>query len=369
MPHFDWLVVGAGITGCTLAERLAANGKRVLLIDRRAHLGGNCHDAPDAAGVLVHTYGPHIFHTASREIHDYLSQFTEWHDYEHHVEASIDERFVPMPCNLNTIRDLWPDQHVELERALLSRFSYGTQLSVSQLGEVPRFREVADYLFERLFKGYSKKQWGKWLTELDESVFARVPIRLSRDNRYFTDTFQGPPSDGYTAMMTRMVLDSPRIVVLLGQEFRQLDRSLAYEGVLFTGRIDEFYEYSYGQLPYRSVRFEFETFATRSVLQRTGTVNYPTSSPAHTRSTEFRIITGQGGDFTTVCREYPLDADATHEAMYPVPCASSHATAAKYQGLATHERRVQFCGRLGGFRYVNMDQAVEWALDIASTIV
>jgi UDP-galactopyranose mutase len=370
MSHFDWLIVGAGVTGCTLAERLSAGGKRVLLIDRRPHMGGNCHDTVDGSGVLVQAYGPHIFHTCNEAVHDYLGQFTDWHDYAHHVEAALDGRFVPVPFNLNTLRELWPDRDGRrLERALLSQFPYGSEINVLRLGELSDFRDMADQVVDSLFEQYSQKQWGKWRKELDESVFSRVPVRVSRDNRYFTDTFQGVPSDGYTAMMRQMVLDSPRILVLLGQEFRQLDAALHYDRVLFTGRIDEFYEYSYGRLPYRSVNLEFETFRDSSVLQRTGTVNYPTLSPRYTRSTEFRIITGQLCTSTTVCREYPVDADATHEAMYPVPCGRSRATLKKYQRLAAREPYVRFCGRLGGYRYLNIDQAVESALDIAATIV
>jgi len=369
MSRYDWLIVGAGITGCTLAERLAASGMRVLLIERREEPGGHCHDSFDASGVLIHKYGPHIFHTDNAAVYAYLSRFTEWHPYAHHVEADLGGRHVPLPCNLNTIRDLWPgDEGERLERALLSRFAYGTQLSVFDLAGLPEFSDSAAFILETLFEGYSEKQWGRWRGELDASVFARVPIRLSRDNRYFTDTFQGIPSGGYTEMMTRMVSGSPRIELLLGQEYDGVSSKARYNGILFTGRIDEFFDYSRGPLPYRSVRFQHDTVQSPSVLQRTGTVNYPGLTPAHTRSTEFRILTGQQADFTTLCREFPVDADDTNEAMYPVPCDTSRAVLDEYAQLAARESRARFCGRLGSYRYLNMDQAVEAALDLAATI-
>lgn len=371
MPRFDFLIVGAGITGCTLAERLTSGGKSVLLLDRRSHIGGNCHDAFDASGVLVHTYGPHIFHTRHRHVHAYLSRFTGWHAYEHRVLADLGGgTLVPVPFNLDTLRLTWPNEaeSSQLERRLLSRFGPGAEVSVLQLRESGEFRELADHVFRTLFDGYSSKQWGRHVCDLDASVFGRVPVRVSRDDRYFTDPFQGVPAHGYTAMFSRMLDGCRDLTLALGQEFAELGNDVAFDRIIYTGRIDEYFGYRYGALPYRSLHLEFDTFDDGALRQPTATVNYPTDPPPFTRSTEFKQITGQSTGMTTICKEFPRDPDASHEAMYPVPAADSRALFAKYQRASHAQASAVFSGRLGTYRYLNMDAAVDAALELADKL-
>lgn len=356
----DWLVVGAGFAGSVLAERIAAmRGESVLLIDRRDHIAGNAHDHRDAAGVLIHRYGPHIFHTNSDEIFAYLSRFTDWRDYEHRVLARVDGMLVPIPINLDTINRLYG----------LSLDSAGMEAFLAARRETPERIETSEdmvvsvvgrELYEKFFRGYTRKQWGLDPSQLSKSVTARIPTRTNRDDRYFTDTFQKMPARGYTAMFARM-LDHPLIELRLSTGWAALRDRMGVAGgfrrVIFTGPIDEYFGHRFGRLPYRSLRFEHVTLDT-DWHQPVGTINHP-QTEAYTRVTEYKHLTGQVHPKTAITYEFPLDAG---DPYYPVPRPENEALFKRYQALAVAERDVWFAGRLATYRYYNMDQVVGQAL-------
>jgi UDP-galactopyranose mutase len=356
--HYDYLIVGAGFAGSVMAERLAADaGKRVLLIDRRDHIGGNAFDMLDAAGILIHRYGPHIFHTNSQEIFDYLSRFTAWRPYEHRVLASIGDRLLPMPINRTTLNDLYGltlSTAVEVNDFLASR---AIPCPTIRNSEDAVLAQVGRELYEMFFRGYTRKQWGVDPSQLDKSVTSRVPTRTDEDDRYFNDKFQAMPALGYTAMFDRM-LAHERIDRQLGVEFRQVKEQISFERLVFTGPIDEYFGYCYGKLPYRSLKFRHETKDVEW-FQRTGVVNYPSESVPYTRITEYKHLTGQTAPQTSITYEHPCgDGDP----YYPVPCPENQALFARYQALADITSNVLFVGRLATYRYYNMDQIVAQAL-------
>ncbi len=351
----DWLIVGAGFAGAVLAERLAAHGQRVLVIDKRDHIGGNAHDHVDAAGLLVHRYGPHIFHTNSALVFDYLSRFTEWRPYEHRVRGRVDGHLVPVPINLDTVNTLYglqltPD---ELPGWLAARAEPVAEVRTAEDVVVS---QVGRDLYEKIFRGYTRKQWGLDPSELDASVTARIPVRHDREDRYFTDTFQAMPLHGYTHMFERM-LDHPNISVRTGVSFDEVRSQLGTPRVIWTGPVDEFFDFSEGRLPYRSLRFVHETHDVET-LQPVGTVNYPQDQD-YTRITEYKHLTGQTHPRTSVTFEYPV---ADGEPYYPVPQEESRATYKRYQALADATPEVWFVGRLATYRYYNMDQIVAQSL-------
>jgi UDP-galactopyranose mutase len=355
---FDFLIVGAGFAGSVLAERLASQlDKKVLLLDKRNHIGGNTYDFYNKDGILVHKYGPHIFHTNSREVFDYLGQFTEWRSYEHRVLASVDGMLVPLPINLNTINSLYGLQLgcSEVEEFLESRAEKRDRIITS---EDVVMTKVGKDLYEKFFKGYTKKQWGMDPSELDASVAARIPTRSSRDNRYFTDTYQAMPLYGYTRMFEQM-LSHPNIKVMLNTDFKEIENHIPFKQLIFTGPIDYYFDYCYGKLPYRSIDFKFETYET-ACFQPTGTVNYPNEHP-YTRVTEFKYVTGQKHPKTSVVYEYPK---AEGDPYYPVPRPENAELYKKYQLLAAELKNVYFSGRLGTYRYYNMDQVVAQSLTL-----
>jgi UDP-galactopyranose mutase len=360
--RFDYLVVGAGFAGSVCAERLAAAGNTVLVVDRRPHIGGNAYDEFDAAGVLVHRYGPHIFHTNSEAVFAFLSRFTSWRPYEHRVLASVDGDLLPIPINLDTINSYYGLSLTEedVEPFLVSIAEPVAKVRTSEEVVVSR---VGRELYEKFFRGYTRKQWGLDPSELDASVAARIPVRTNRDDRYFTDRFQAMPADGYTALFTRM-LDHPRITVLLGVDWRALDGRAAYGEIVYTGPVDEFFEHRYDPLPYRSLDFEFETLESKRV-QPVGTVNYP-NDRSYTRQTEFKHLTGQIHPATTVVREYPR---ADGDPYYPIPRPETKAMYERYRVLADATPGVHFVGRLATYKYYNMDQVVAQALTVASRLV
>ena len=350
-----WLVVGAGFAGSVLAERIArVRGERVLVIDKREHVAGNAYDHLDAAGVLIHRYGPHLFHTNSDAVVDYLSLFTEWHPYEHRVLGQVDGRLVPIPINLDTVNTLYGLDLTseELEGWFAARAEPVADIRTSEDVIVAR---VGRELYEKFFQAYTRKQWGLDPSELDRSVTARVPVRSNRDDRYFTDTFQALPRDGYTAMFERM-LDHPNVDVELGVDYRELD-PVHGQRVIWTGPIDEFYDFRFGKLPYRSLRFRHETHA-RPQFQAVGTVNYP-QTEAYTRISEYKHMTGQEHPCTSVTYEYPT---AEGDPYYPVPRPENQALFKRYEALADAEPNTWFAGRLATYRYMNMDQVVGQAL-------
>lgn len=352
----DWLVVGAGFAGSVIAERIATQrGERVLVIDRRPHIAGNAYDHLDDAGLMIHRYGPHIFHTNSAAIVEYLSQFTEWRPYEHRVLAMVDGMLLPIPINLDTVNRLYG---MELDSEGMERWLEGVREPVAKIetSEDVVVSTVGRELYEKFFRGYTRKQWGLDPSELAKSVTARIPTRTNRDDRYFTDTYQQMPKAGYTAMFGRM-LDHPKIEVRLGVDYRALkDQGLAARTV-YTGPIDEFFDFRLGRLPYRSLRFEHVT-EDREWAQPVGTVNYP-QTEAYTRITEYKHLTGQVHPKTSLTYEYPM---AEGDPYYPVPRPENEALFKRYEALAAAMPDVWFVGRLATYRYYNMDQVVGQAL-------
>jgi UDP-galactopyranose mutase len=360
----DWLVVGAGLTGATLAERIASVlGDTVTVVERRSHVGGNAHDAPNEHGVLVHTYGPHIFHTNSDEVWRYLNEFTAWRPYEHHVLGVIDDRRVPVPINLNSIEALFPRERASrLIAMLIERYGLGAKVPVLKMrGEPDELGELAAFVYAKVFLGYTIKQWSLRPEELAPSVTARVPIHVSRDNRYFQDRYQAIPLDGYTAMIQKM-LDHPKISLKLGTSYQHVQRLARGARVVFTGPIDEFFDYAYGPLPYRTMRFEPETVQREWALEA-GSLNFPDIATPFTRITEMKRLTGQAAAVTTLVREYPeAHVPSVTEPHYPIPTEATRELYARYRALSRTRPNVLFCGRLGEYRYYNMDQAVAAAL-------
>jgi UDP-galactopyranose mutase len=355
---FDYLVVGAGFAGSVLAERLSSQlRKRVLLIDKRPHIGGNAYDEKDAGGVLMHRYGPHIFHTNSSEVSGYLSQFTKWRPYEHRVLASVGGLLVPMPINRTTLNRLYGvnlTTDAEAEAYLAARAEPVDKIRTSKDVVISK---VGRELYETFFRGYTRKQWGMDPADLDKSVTARVPTRTNEDDRYFTDCFQAMPADGYTRMFENM-LDQPGITVALGVEYEDVRAEAVFDKLVFTGPIDEYFDHRYGKLPYRSLAFRHVTHA-REWYQPVGTVNYPDEATPYTRISEYKHLTGQSTPRTTITYEYPR---ADGDPYYPVPRPENHALFKRYEALALAAPDVHFVGRLATYRYYNMDQVVGQAL-------
>jgi UDP-galactopyranose mutase len=353
---FDYLIVGAGFAGSVLAERLAAGSDRkVLICDKRSHIGGNAYDHYNEAGILVHKYGPHIFHTNARDVFDYLSRFTEWRPYEHRVRASVDGQIVPMPINLDTINTLYGLNltSFEVEEFFKKVAEPCDEIRTSEDVVVSK---VGRELYEKFFRNYTRKQWGLDPSELDASVTSRVPTRTNRDDRYFTDTYQSMPLHGYTRMFERM-LDHPNIKVLLNCDYREVEKDIPFREMIYTGPVDTYFDYCYGKLPYRSLEFKHETHE-QAVFQSAPVVNYPNEQP-YTRVTEFKYLTGQEHNRTSVVYEFP---QAEGDPYYPVPRKENAAIYAKYKALADTTRGVTFVGRLATYKYYNMDQIVAQAL-------
>ena len=355
---YDVMVVGAGFAGAVMAERLASqSGMKVLVVDKRPHIGGNAYDVRNDAGLLIHQYGPHIFHTNSLDIVEYLSQFTGWRPYEHRVLAQVDGKLVPIPINRTTINTLYglDLQSDDEARAFLA--SRAEPVDVIETSEDVVISAVGRELYEKFFRGYTRKQWGLDPSQLDKSVTARVPTRENTDDRYFNDKFQAMPADGYTKMFEAM-LDHPNIDLLLGVDYREVRDVYAHEHLIFTGPIDEYFDYRFGKLPYRSLRFEHETLE-QEWLQPVAVVNYPDEAVPYTRITEYKHLTGQHAKRTSITREYP---SAEGDPYYPIPRAENQALFKRYEALAKAEPNTTFVGRLATYRYYNMDQIVGQAL-------
>ena len=360
---FDFLIVGAGFAGSVLAECLASRAnKKVLIIDKRNHIGGNTYDYYNTDGILVHKYGPHIFHTNSRDVYDYLKKFTGWRPYEHRVLASVDGMLVPIPINLNTINQLYGLNLSTSEVAafLESKAEKKTRIITSEDVVV---NKVGRELYEKFFKGYTKKQWDMDPSELDASVTARIPTRSNRDNRYFTDTYQAMPLNGYTRMFENM-LSHPNIKVMLNTDYKDIEGMIPFKKMVYTGPIDYYFDYCYGKLPYRSIEFQFETLETEN-FQPTGTVNYPNEHP-YTRVTEFKYLTGQKHPKTSVVYEFPKDEG---DPYYPVPRPENAEIYKEYQQLTNGLKNVYFTGRLATYKYYNMDQVVAQSLMMYKKII
>jgi UDP-galactopyranose mutase len=353
---FDWLVVGAGFAGSVIAQQLASQrDEQVLLIDRRPHIGGNAYDRYDRAGILIHQYGPHIFHTNSRMIFDYLSQFTDWRAYEHRVLAYVDNMLLPIPINLDTVNRLYGLNLTSEE--LESWFAQQAEpIENIRTSEDVVVSKVGRDLFRKFFKGYTQKQWGVHPRELDKSVTARVPTRTNRDDRYFGDEFQFMPAGGYTRIFERM-LSHPNIKIMLQTDYAEIKNKIPHRRTVFTGPIDEFFGFRLGKLPYRSLHFEHVTLE-KEWHQPVAVVNYP-QTENYTRVTEYKHLTGQVHPHTSITYEYPSDKG---DPYYPVPRAENQELYKKYEALALETRDVWFVGRLATYRYYNMDQVVGQAL-------
>ncbi len=353
---FDYLIVGAGFAGSVLAERLAnGSGKKVLICDKRPHIGGNAYDYYNDDGILIHKYGPHIFHTNSAEVFQYLSKFTEWREYQHRVLASVDGMLVPIPINLDTINSLYGLNLNSLEvKDFFDKIR--EKRDTIRTSEDVVVNAVGRELYEKFFRNYTRKQWDLDPSELDASVTARVPTRTNRDDRYFTDTFQAMPKHGYTRMFENM-LDSPNIKIMLNCDYREIVKEIGFREMIYTGPVDSFFDYCYGKLPYRSLEFKHETHDVE-VFQKAPVVNFP-NEHAFTRITEFKYLTGQTHKKTGIVYEFPR---AEGDPYYPIPRRENATLYAKYKALADIESKVRFVGRLATYKYYNMDQIVAQAL-------
>jgi UDP-galactopyranose mutase len=360
---YDYLIVGAGFAGSVLAERLArGSGKSVLLCDRRNHVGGNAYDHADAAGILVHKYGPHIFHTNSREIFEYLSRFTTWRAYEHRVLASVEGKLLPIPINLDTINRLYGLKlgENEVEEFLAAR---AIKCESPRTSEEVVLSRVGRHLYEKFFRNYTRKQWGVDPSQLDAQVTARIPVRINRDDRYFTDQFQFMPRWGFTRMFENM-LDHEHIDLALATDFHELRKEVNFRQLIYSGPIDQFFDFRYGKLPYRSLHFEHRTL-DREWFQPVAVVNYPNDFE-YTRVTEFKHLTGEQHQRTSIVYEYPRSEG---DPYYPVPQPTNASIYSQYRKLAESLPNVRFVGRLGTYRYYNMDQVVGQALTLYKNLM
>jgi UDP-galactopyranose mutase len=355
---FDYLIVGAGFAGSVLAERLATrSNKKVLVIDKRSHIGGNAFDHYNEDGILIHKYGPHIFHTNSKDVFDYLGNFTDWRPYEHRVLASVDGQLVPMPINLDTINKLYGLSLTSFE---VEEFfaSVAEEVPVIKTSEDVVVSKVGRELYNKFFKNYTNKQWGLDPSQLDKSVTSRVPTRTNRDDRYFTDTFQAMPLHGYTRMFEKM-LDHPNIKIMLNTDYKEIVKFIPFKEMIFTGPVDEYFDFQFGKLPYRSLEFKHDTLNEEQHLAAP-VVNFP-NEHHYTRITEFKALTGQKHPKTAIVYEYP---QAEGDPYYPVPMPENAELYAKYKKLADDTTGVHFVGRLATYKYYNMDQVVAQALTL-----
>jgi UDP-galactopyranose mutase len=356
--HYKYVVVGAGLAGLTIAERIANDLKeKVLVIEKKKHIGGNCFDSYNEHGILVHNYGPHIFHTNLKEVWDYLSRFTEWHYYQHRVLTYVDGQLIPMPITTETINKLYNLNlsNFEIEEFLCKQADKLEEINNSE--DVVLSKAGKD-IYEKFFKNYTKKQWDVYPNELDKSVISRIPVRYTRDTRYFTNKYQGMPKQGYTSMFIKMI-DSPYIHILLNTDYKQIIDNIEYEKLIYTGAVDYFFDYKFGKLKYRSLRFEYETVDCES-YQEAAVVNYPNDYD-FTRITEFKKLTGQKSEKSTVIREYPTWEG---EPYYPYPtkdCADEYLA---YKKECDRMNNVIFVGRLAEYKYYDMDAVIKRSLEV-----
>ncbi|MDR5741278.1 UDP-galactopyranose mutase [Caballeronia sp. LZ016] len=360
---FDYLIVGAGFAGSVMAERLAAQyGQRVLVVDRRPHIGGNAYDEYNSDGILIHRYGPHIFHTNAQRVVDYLSRFTQWRPYRHRVLASVDGMLVPMPINLTTLNMLY-SMNMSPEQAEAFLAARAEPVADIRTSEDVVVSKVGRELYEKFFRGYTRKQWGIDPSDLDRSVTSRVPIRTTAEDGYFNDEFQCMPLEGYTRMFEKMLSHS-NIEVRLATDYKDVREQVRYRRLIYTGPIDEYFDYCLGRLPYRSLKFRHETI-DEAHFQSLAVVNYPSEDVRHTRITEYKYLTGQTHAKTSITYEYPSDEG---DPYYPIPRPANAELFRRYQELADAKPEVTFAGRLGSYRYYNMDQVVAQALSMVQRI-
>lgn len=378
--HTDFLIIGAGFSGLVAAERLSSHGWKCVVVDRRNHLGGNAYDRVDSANVLIHPYGPHYFRTNSPKVVDYLSRFTEWHQVDYTIKSFTRGRYWSFPINLNTFEEYLgrPSDSNEFSRWLEN---HRLELPSPSNSEEVILSQVGRELYELFFEGYTLKQWKRHPRELDPSVCGRIPIRTNRDDRYLTESFQALPKQGYTRMFENLLASACGVELHLGIDFKEARSRWKHKHLIFTGAIDEYYDHCHGHLPYRSLRFEHESFSEEALASRINIsgkagfwqpamqVNYPDSSVAHTRIVEIKHATGQQTPNTTIVREYPKDWTPDDERFYPIPAPDSQARYRIYAEMAEREKDTTFIGRLATYRYYNMDQVTAMALHEADKLL
>ncbi len=378
---YDILVIGSGFAGSVVADKLAREaGKKVLIIEKRDHIGGNCYDKNDEHGILIHQYGPHIFHTSIKEVYDYLSKYTEWYDYSHEVVAKVNGEYIPVPFNLNTLKMAYPDKAEELSKKLVDVYGYGKRVPILELrqSEDEDIQAIADYVYENIFLKYTMKQWGQKPEDIDPAVTGRVPVLVSEDNRYFQDTYQGMPLCGFTPLFEKM-LEHENIDVKLGTDAKELlefkEDGIYLEGKLFTGQViytgalDELFDCKFGRLPYRTLTFDFE-YMEQDSFQPRAVVNY-TVDEEYTRITEYKKLTGQEVNGTTIMREYPsaYTGEEGQIPYYAIMNDENNAMYTKYVELVKHYDNFYLLGRLAEYKYYNIDGIVDKALKLAGELM
>lgn len=377
---YDYIIIGCGFAGAVVAQKMAEKGKKVLILEKRGHIGGNCYDENDEHGILIHKYGPHIFHTNSKEVYDYLSKYTKWYDYSHEVVANLNGTFIPVPFNLNTLKIVYGEEKAQkLREKLIDQYGYGTRVPILKLRENTDedIRAIADFVYENIFLKYTMKQWGQTPEQIDPAVTGRVPVLISEDNRYFQDKYQGMPLEGFTLLFENM-LSQEGITVRLNTDAKQVlsfkENGIYFEDdkfegkIVYTGPIDELFDCKYGRLPYRTLRFDM-TYLDEEDYQPKAVVNY-TVSEDFTRITEFKKLTGQKAEGTTIMKEYPLayTGKAGEIPYYAISNEDNINMYNKYVELIKKYDNMYLLGRLAEYKYYNIDGIVEKALNLAKEL-
>lgn len=377
---YDVIIVGAGTAGCTVACKLAEQGKKILILEKKNHIAGNCYDTKDEHGMLIHVYGPHIFHTSKENVYEFLSRFTEWYAFRHEVVANVHGQYMPVPFNLHTLKAAYGEERAkELEEKLVCIYGMGTKVPILDLmnHEDADLQMIGKFVYDNIYVYYTMKQWGKKPEEIDPAVTARVPVNISYDNCYFSDKYQGVPIHGFTAMFENMV-EHKNITVEFGKEAKDMlrveDSKVLYQGeefggdVIFTGPIDEFFDCKYGRLPYRTLDFVFEYYE-KDDFQGHSVVNY-TVDQDYTRITEYKYLTGQKCKGTTISKEYPsaYTGEAGQIPYYSIANEENHALFAKYKAEVEEIPNFHLLGRLAEYQYYNIDVMVEKAMELAEKL-
>ncbi|MDE6209622.1 MAG: UDP-galactopyranose mutase [Lachnospiraceae bacterium] len=377
---YDYVIIGSGFAGAVVARSVADLGKKVLIIEKRSHIGGNCYDENDENGILIHKYGPHIFHTNSEEVYTYLSKFTKWYDYSHEVEANLNGTFIPVPFNLNTLKIVYGEEKSErLREKLISEYGYGNRVPILKLRENTDedIRNIADFVYENIFLKYTMKQWGQTPEQIDPAVTGRVPVLISEDNRYFQDKYQGMPLEGFTPLFEKM-LDSENITIRLNSDAKDLlefkedgiyfENSKFSGNVIYTGAIDELFDCKYGRLPYRTLRFDM-SYLDKEEYQPKAVINY-TVSEDFTRITEFKKLTGQKSKGTIIMKEYPMEYTGGQDEIpyYAIANEENHRMYNRYTDIVKQYDNFYLLGRLAEYKYYNIDGIVEKALNLVKEL-